>query len=263
MPESQCKVPGNFTWFELGTTDQAAAKRFYGSLFGWTANDFPMGPDAFYTMFQLNGRDVGGAYTMMPDQVAQGVPPHWATYVAVTSADEKSQQATSLGATVLVPPFDVYDFGRMSVLRDPTGATISIWQPKQHQGSGAHSELNAFCWSELMTRDTAAARRFYTGLFGWTTKETAGTGAGYTHWQNNGTDIGGMLDMPPNMGPAPPHWINYVQVADCDGTASQAEKLGGKVFCPPLDIPNTGRFCVLADPQGAAFAVIKLLPMTK
>src|SRR5437879_10835749 len=77
--------PGDFCWFELATSDQAAAKKFYGGLFGWTANDNPMGPDAFYTMFQLSGRNVGAAYALMPDQLKQGVPPHWGTYVAVAS----------------------------------------------------------------------------------------------------------------------------------------------------------------------------------
>lgn len=79
--------PGSFCWFELATSDQAAAKKFYGGLFGWTANDNPMGPDAFYTMFQLRGRNVGAAYTLDSDQAKQGVPPHWGTYVAVTNVE--------------------------------------------------------------------------------------------------------------------------------------------------------------------------------
>lgn len=69
--------PGDFCWFELATSDQAAAKKFYGELLGWTADDSPMGPGAFYTTFQLRGRKVGAAYALMPDQLAQGVPPHW------------------------------------------------------------------------------------------------------------------------------------------------------------------------------------------
>src|SRR5439155_26948397 len=78
--------PGSFCWFELATSDQAAAKRFYGGLFGWTATDVPMGAHGFYTTFQLRGRKVGAAYTLMADHAQQGVPPHWGTYVAVTSA---------------------------------------------------------------------------------------------------------------------------------------------------------------------------------
>ena len=88
--------PGNFCWFELATSDQAAAKKFYGGLFGWTANDNPMPPHGYYTMFQLQGKNVGAAYTLMPDQTQQGVPPHWGTYVAVANVDGAMAKAKTL-----------------------------------------------------------------------------------------------------------------------------------------------------------------------
>jgi predicted enzyme related to lactoylglutathione lyase len=255
--------PGSFCWFELAAGDQAGAKKFYGGLFGWTANDSPMGPDAYYTMFQLRGRYVGAAYTLGAEQAKQGVPPHWGTYVAVANADEMAAKAKTLGGTVLAGPFDVAEHGRMAVLRDPTGATISLWQAKGHHGVGLWGEAGAFCWSELLTRDTASASKFYTGLFGWKTKVTEGAGFPYTHWQNNGSDIGGMMAILEQWGPMPPCWVNYVQVQDCDQTAAKATSLGGKVCVPATDIPNTGRFAMLQDPQGAMFSVIALAPMRK
>jgi predicted enzyme related to lactoylglutathione lyase len=254
---------GNFCWFELATSDQTAAKKFYGGLFGWTAQDVPMGPDSFYTMFLLRGRNVGAAYTLMPDQAKQGVPPHWGTYVAVANVDETIAKAKTLGGAMLVGPMDVAEHGRMAVLRDPTGAVISLWQAKQHQGVGLWGEEGAFCWSELMTRDTTAATRFYTALFGWTTKVSDGAGFPYTHWQNAGTGIGGMMAIMEQWGPMPPHWINYAQVKNCDETAAKTTSLGGKVCMPPTDIPNTGRFAMLQDPQGAMLSVIALVPMPK
>src|SRR5262245_33568949 len=78
---------GSFCWFELATSDQAAAKKFYSGLFGWTATDNPMGPDAVYIMFQLRGKNVGAAYALMQDQIKHGIPPHWGTYVAAASVD--------------------------------------------------------------------------------------------------------------------------------------------------------------------------------
>lgn len=261
--EIQQAKPGNFCWFELATSDQAAAKKFYGGLFGWTAFDAPMGPDSYYTTFQLRGQKVGAAYALMPDQLQQGVPPHWGTYVAVPNADAAAAQAQTLGATVLCAPMDVAEHGRMVVLRDPTEAVISLWQAKQHQGVGLWGEVGAFCWSELMTRDTAAATKFYTALFGWTTKVSAGAGFPYTHWQNAGCDIGGMMAIQEQWGPMPPNWGNYVQVENCDATAAKVASLGGKVCMPPTDIPNTGRFAMLQDPQGAMLSVIALVPMHK
>src|SRR5205807_8759663 len=105
--------PGSFCWFELATIDQNAAKNFYTSLFGWAVNDSPMGPDDFYSMFKLQGRDTGAAYTMRKEQRAQGVPPHWMLYISVANADQAVSQAAQLGGTVLAPAFDVRDVGRM------------------------------------------------------------------------------------------------------------------------------------------------------
>ena len=124
MQETPEYKPGTFCWVELATSDNEAAKTFYTKLFGWTFVDHPMGPDMVYTMLQLNGKDVGALYKLMPDQVSMGVPPNWLSYVSVTSADESTEKAKAAGATVLKEPFDVMTVGRMSVIQDPTGAVF-------------------------------------------------------------------------------------------------------------------------------------------
>ena len=117
-------------------------------------------------------------------------------------------------------------------------------------------EANALCWNELYTRDAARARTFYTGLFGWRTKEDPG---GYTEWQRGETSVGGMLAIQPEWGPMPPHWLPYFAVDDCDATVAKVGQLGGSTMMPPRDIPKVGRFAIVRDPQGAAFAVIKVV----
>ena len=79
----------------------------------------PIGPNDFYTIFRLEGRDAAAAYTLRPDQRSQGVPPHWMLYMMVTSADDAAKRAVEVGGTVIVQPFDVFDAGRMAVLQDP------------------------------------------------------------------------------------------------------------------------------------------------
>ena len=106
--------PGSFCWLELATTDQSAAKSFYGSLFGWAPSDMPLGPDTVYTIFRLEGRDLAAAYTMFPEQRSQGIPPNWMLYVAVPSADDAAKRAASAGGTVLKDAFDVGESGRMA-----------------------------------------------------------------------------------------------------------------------------------------------------
>lgn len=219
-----------------------------------------MGPSGVYTIFQLRGRDVGACCTLQPEQQAHGVPPHWMTYVAVASADDVAAKTAALGGKVIVSAFDVFDLGRMAVIQDPTGAMISVWQARKHTGVGVTKELNAFGWSELNTRDTAAAHKFYTGLFGWETLATDNpAGFSYTHWRVDGTDIGGMMAMDANW-PAnvPPHWMIYATVANCDESAKKVAELGGRVCVPPTDIPEVGRFAVINDPQGAVFSIIQL-----
>jgi predicted enzyme related to lactoylglutathione lyase len=119
--------PGTFSWVELATTDQKAGVAFYRALFGWDVDEQPIGPSETYAMFQIRGREVAAAYTMRAEERQAGVPAHWNLYVTVESADESVRRAEALGATVLAPPFDVMDVGRMAILRDPTGAVFLVW----------------------------------------------------------------------------------------------------------------------------------------
>lgn len=146
-------IPGGFCWLELGTTDQAAAKQFYSSLFEWTSADFPMGPDGDYTIFRLKGRDCAAAYTMRKEHQQRGVPPHWLLYIAVENADESTKRAGELGATVLAGPFDVMDKGRMAIIQDPVGAHVALWQGLTRSGIGIAGEANSFVWADLNTRE--------------------------------------------------------------------------------------------------------------
>lgn len=252
MPEVTRHKPGSFSWAELGTTDDAGAKRFYTSLFGWSFIDSPAGPGMIYTRLQKNGKDVGALYKMGAQQ--GGAPPHWGTYVTASSADEAAKKAQKLGGKVLMEPFDVMEYGRMPVLQDPQGATFSVWEPRKHIGAEVMGEPNTVCWSELDTTDTGSASRFYTDLFGWGSKP----GGDYTEFQLGGQSIGGMMKIPKEWGAVPPNWLTYFAVSDCDATVKKAKELGGEAIVPPTDIPKVGRFAVLRDPQGAVFAIIKL-----
>jgi uncharacterized protein len=251
MTEVNAATPGHFCWIELATTDTAAAKDFYTGLFNWTVNENDMGEMGMYTIFQKNGRDVGAMYRQMPEQQQQGIPPNWATYVAVSSADETAAKAQTLGGTVIAPPFDVYDFGRMAVLQDPQGAVFCLWEAKKNIGVTIRDEFNTLCWNELATKDPAASLDFYSKLFGWTGKVSPE----YTELDSGGTPIGGMRTLRAGE-MAPPNWMPYFAVADCNAVTENVKTHGGRVYMPPTDLPKVGRFSVVADPQGAVFAMI-------
>ena len=255
MPEFSSLPPGTFCWPELSTSDQKGAVNFYRELFGWDVDDQPIGPTETYSMFKLRGKSVGAAYTKRAEE--QGVPPHWGSYVSVADADATTKRAQELGAQVFAPPFDVMDAGRMAVLQDPTGAVFHVWQPNKHPGAQILQEPGTLCWTELATRDTTAAEQFYTALFGWTPKHGTGGGMEYTEIANAGTPQAGIMPITPQMGNMPPAWTPYFMVTDVDASASKVKELGGQVYMGPADIPNVGRFAVVADPQGAAFAIFK------
>jgi predicted enzyme related to lactoylglutathione lyase len=258
MQETAQYKPGTFCWVELGTTDGEAAKKFYTQLFGWDFADTPIGPSGVYTMLKLDGKDVGALYKMPEEMTSQGMPPHWLSYVSVTSADETAAKAKQLGATLIKEPFDVSTVGRMAVIQDPTGAVFALWQAGTHAGATVTNVPNSFCWNELGTPDTAKAGDFYTSLFGWGKKVQQMGPMTYTSFMNGDRPAGGMYEPTAAMGNVPPHWLAYFAVEDTDAKVKQANDLGGRTIAPPIDIPDTGRFAVIQDPQGAVFGIIKL-----
>ena len=259
MAHVESHVPGSFCWLELAATEQNAAKQFYSSLFGWAINDFPMGPGEVYTMFNLEGRNAAAAFNMNQQMRAQGVPPHWMLYMAVTSADDTAAKAGQAGGKVVAPPFDVFEFGRMAALQDPTGANFSVWQPKQHTGTGITAVPGTICWADLNTTDPARATAFYSGVFGWEIAPGQDN-TGYLHIKNGAEFIGGIPPaehLPPN---SPPHWMIYFYVEDCDAAAAKAKDLGAALHMAPSTIEKAGRMAIVADPQGAVFALFQPLP---
>jgi predicted enzyme related to lactoylglutathione lyase/CheY-like chemotaxis protein len=251
--EQRVMTPG---WFDIGT-DVAGAKEFYGRLFGWEAQDAgPVDQTGGYGFFTLGGRQVAG---YGPQQ--NPGPPVWSMYVMVTDADATTAAVQAAGGTVVVPPMDVMDQGRMAIFQDAGGAFFSVWQAGAHRGAQVGRQTGAFTWCELDTRDVAGATAFYDAVFGWgartsTPAEGEPMSMPYTEFQLDGESIAGMMDMPPGV-PAevPDYWLLYVGVDDVDATVASATELGGSVTVPGMDFPG-GRFAVLADPQGAMFGVM-------
>jgi len=247
---------GEFSWVDLATTDPAAAKNFYGKIFGWQFDDMPAGPNMTYTMCKLKNHYVAALYALGKERQSQGVPPYWLPYINVRNADEISKKASQGGGKVLNGPFDVLDAGRMALIQDPPGASFGIWEAKKHMGAGIINETGAICWNELLTPNVELAGRFYRTTFDWTAEVVdMSADSTYTIFKAGTTQVGGMMARPPRLKDVPPNWLTYFGVADCDGAAQKVADLGGKVQTPPMDIPNIGRFAVGKDGQGAVFAL--------
>lgn len=245
-------TPGTFSWTDLTTTDQAAAKEFYASLFGWQSNDLPVGDDFFYSM-QLVGDQVVAAISPQPEQQREmGAPPVWNSYVTVESADAAVERAKELGATVHAPAFDVMQAGRMAVIQDPQGAFFEVWEPRENIGAGLVNAPGAMCWNELQTTDIDAAAAFYRDLFGWTAEPFEASPDPYLIIKNGERSNGGIR--PLGQEGVPPHWLVYFAIDDIDAGLARAQELGGTKLAGPIDI-GVAKIGVVQDPQGAVFAL--------
>ncbi len=252
--------PKTFCWVELGTSDASGARTFYTDLLGFSSDDVDLGASSTYTLLTLEDKSIAGLYTLSEDQKQQGISPHWLSYVLVEDVDASARRAKELGGTLSMGPFDVPNVGRMAMLRDPTGAVFALFQTGGHEGAASmDNKPGMFCWNELATRDTGAAKKFYTELFAWTAEDSDSPMGTHTTFKNAGRLAGGMLTLSDAMGDIPPHWLVYFAVEDCDGAVDKASGTGGRVVVPPSNIPDIGRFSVVTDPQGAAFAVIQLV----
>jgi predicted enzyme related to lactoylglutathione lyase len=252
MGERTNYTPGTFSWPELATPDQDAARRFYSQLLGWEMTDNPVSEGVVYTMGSIGGKHVGAISPQPSQQREAGVPPMWNSYVTVESADEALEQARQLGATVHAPAFDVFTAGRMGVIQDPQGAYFMVWEPREHIGAGLVNTHGALCWNELATPDMEASANFYSRLFGWTTESFESPGPPYLIIKNrDGWSNGGIREAASS---EPCYWLVYFGVDDLDAALSRVRELGGSCITDVMEM-GPGRFAAVQDPQGAVFAL--------
>lgn len=249
---------GRFCWYDLMSKDPAASKEFYGELFGWRVDAMDM-QDGKYEMLFMGERGVGGVVGLEGEEV----PSHWMPYIFVDALEPTCEKVTELGGRICVPPTEV-GVGRFAVVTDPQGGAFSLWEGKQPLPEDPPKGTpGVFCWQECMTTDPAGAQAFFEGLFGWRTEtadmEVGGCEMTYRLLFHGDAHFGGILELPAEAREqgARPHWLCYVNVENVDESLEKATGLGATVLCPPTDIPQAGRFCVMQDPQGAALALFK------
>jgi hypothetical protein len=146
----------------------------------------------------------------------------------------------------------------MAVIQDPTGAVVSVWQPKEQIGAEIMAEPGALAWAELYTNDTDAAAAFYQGLFGWTRETHQMPGGEYQVFSSGGAPAGGMLAIRPEWGEVPPNWTVYFVVERLEPAMERVKELGGSIELIPQFIPTVGTFTLISDPQHGYSMLIEL-----
>jgi uncharacterized protein len=253
MVEAATRIINKPAWVDLGTSDAAAAREFYGKVFGWKVEVNPDPQYGGYGLAKLSGQDAAGiGPTQSPDQ-----PTAWAVYIGTDDVEALSKSVADNGGTVAAPPFDVGDQGRMAVFADPSGAFISAWQATR-MGGFATEGANSFGWAELNARGVDKALPFYEAVFGWDPKAVGTPEQPYTEFQLDGRSIAGATEINP-MVPAevPSYWQVYFTVDDVDASHRTAVNAGARELLAPMDFPG-GRMSILSDPQGASFGLMKL-----
>lgn len=250
-------MQNSFVWHDLMTPDTEAAKKFYGTVVGWTfTQQMPT-----YTVANVAGDKGMGGIMATPTEIA-GMKPFWSGYVYTPDVDAACAKIKKLGGFVHREPWDVPGILRMAVVGDPTGGNFNIMQPLTDNPGNmpGPSERGAVGWNELHAGDLNAAWDFYSAMFGWTKGQAMNMGpmGDYQIFQINGRDAGGMMK---RQDPLPsPMWLYYFNVDGIDAAAARVTQTGGKITMGPHQVPGDLWIVSGLDPQGAIF---NLLSKTK
>ena len=259
MPVFDTYTQGTPNWVELMTPDQRGAAEFYGALFGWQMVENPLDDGHVYIVGNLQGDAVAGITFQLPE--LEGHPAFWNVYLAADDVDAVAARVGPAGGIVEAEPFDFFDYGRTARIQDPTGARVSLWQPRTDADGPRQRARDP-------DLERAADPRHRPGLAVLRRRAGAdqpgqpgGLGqraAPYSTFSSGGRPIAGLAAP---LEEAPPHWNVYFNVVDVDEAVAQADALGAKLIVPPYDLEGTGRMATLTDPHGALFCLMAELEL--
>ncbi|MBU6457743.1 MAG: VOC family protein [Bradyrhizobium sp.] len=245
---------GRFIWYELITTDMAAARAFYTRVVGWSAQDQSR-PDLAYTVFCSGTTPVSGLMDLPQEARRMGATARWMGYISVDDVDAAADRLRHLGGRVYVPPTSS-NIGRISVVADPQNATLALVDGliTGQQRLPEPNKPGRVGWHELLAADHPKAFAFYRELFDWRKAgaESRSTEAYQVVLAGEAT-IGGMLNK--DQTDPVPFWLFYFNVGDIDAAIARVEVAGGLVSDGPLELPGGDLIARCIDPQGAAFAL--------
>ena len=250
---------GDFIWYELTTSDAAAAKDFYSAILGWTWETSEGQPDMPYHLFSAGETQVGGAMQLTDEMEANGARPCWLAYIGVDEVGKSAEKIKAAGGAVHIPPTEIPGIGSFAMVNDPQGAYLYIMQDisgEESHSYAAPEQRDGHCvWNELLTTDPAAAVGFYGDQFGWNmANEMDMPPIGKYYLLTHDFGIAGIMQKPDEM--PMPAWAFYFRVPDIDDACTTIEEKGGTILSGPTEIPD-GDFSMNGlDPQGAPFALV-------
>jgi predicted enzyme related to lactoylglutathione lyase len=250
-------MASSFFWYELMTTDVAAAETFYRNVVGWSSQPFESsGID--YVVFNAGERAVAGLMLLPEEAKAMGTPPCWLGYIHAKDVDAATASLKKAGGTVHREPTDIPSVGRFSVVADPQGATFMLMTPQgPDQPPVPRMTPGQVGWHELLAGEYQSAFDFYAKQFGWTKFQDFDMGemGTYLLFAAGGDEaIGGIMTKPKEV--PVPAWQFYFNVPGIDAGAKRITDNGGKITFGPMEVPGGSWVVNAQDPQGAHFALL-------
>jgi predicted enzyme related to lactoylglutathione lyase len=250
---------GRFIWYDLATTDLAAAQRFYSAVVGWQARDAGQ-PGMAYVLLNppsaAEGMGVAGMMELPKQMCDAGARPAWNGYVHVADVDAFAARVQRLGGKIHQPPADIPNVGRFSYVADPQGAGLHLFRPNGEGAAPPPDTTPGYIgWRELATSDASAAFAFYSELLGWKRAEAFDMGERGTYQVFTCGDgqRGGLMQGQPGK---PAAWRYYISVAGIEPAVARLRQQGGEVLVGPMQVPDGSWVAVARDPQGAELALI-------
>ncbi|WP_066289395.1 VOC family protein [Arthrobacter sp. B6] len=247
---------GEPCWADVQTCDVAAAKDFYGAVFGWRFEDLPTPDGRSYAKAFLGQDLVATIAPQNPHQESLGTEAQWNIYLAADDAKAIAEEATHLGGAVQFGPEQVADTGVMVFIGPPGGGTTGVWQPGTHIGAGRYNEPGALSWAELLTPEPQSAVGFFQQLFGHeVTEYPQDDGGTYTTLMVSGAEVAGIAAAEEEAG-----WQIYFGATDVAETVRRAVAAGAEVLIEPdvSDPDAPGATATLRDPQGGVFSLLEV-----
>lgn len=242
--------PGVIVWRELHAESLENAEAFYSKLANWSGETRPNGEMGDYLMWSRGEKMQAGAM----NKPNPNAPPHWLDYIYTEDLEATLATIADEGGTVIMGATEIPEMGSFAIAADPTGAVFAPYQSSwvEAPNDGRPDDFT-FCWTQVNSTDMRASADFFAKVFNWEVRDMPGDGDVVT-LKAGEHDVMSVMQMPEDS-ESPSHFIDYLAVPDIAEYHDKAIALGAKVYVPPKEIPAMGSFSVLADPDGAIFAL--------
>lgn len=246
-PATERHNPGQVIWHDLATRDLAAAKAFYGELFGWTFEQLTT-EGRQYTVVYLDGSPIGGMFAFSTKDTDKSSG-EWLVSLSAADVKADAQQFVTAGGEVLEPMREVPERGTAAFVRDPQQAVLILTRSSTGDPEEGEVPFGGWLWNELWTHDATAALFLYEQVFGYESKQVD-TGGERDYYLLGKDDIpmGGILEIQDKE--VRPHWVPFVRVEDVKASVTRAVEIGGSVLIEPDAGIRDGKVALLLGPGG-------------